>query len=408
MSGSRRDKPPLRVLVISHTAQSRAAGQARSLPLVERPEIACRLLVPDRWWNYGRWDFPEPSSDARLIVEVGRIAWPAAGPAQWYLHWYRRLGRLLREFRPDVIHLWEEPWSLVSNQVLALRNRLLPATRVLIETEQNIEKRLPFPFERFRRYSHAEADLLIGRTQAALDVAAAKGYRGPGAVIPYGIDEQLFRPLDRIVARRAAGVDGFVIGYAGRLVAEKGLHTLLAAAATLPAYAMLLLVGSGPARPALERQARALNLGGRVRFVPPCQPEALAALYNAMDVLVLPSHTTARWKEQFGRVIIEAQACGVPVIGSSSGAIPQVVGAGGLVVPERDSAALSAALRLLEQDPAKRLALGRVARERVLGEYLWRTVSDRLAELYLAVERRTAERSAPARLSRAIRQPDRA
>ncbi len=66
---------------------------------------------------------------------------------------------------------------------------------------------------------------------------------------------------------------------------------------------------------------------------------------NAIDVFVLPSRTTPRWKEQFGRVIIEAQACGTPVIGSDSGAIPEVVGKGGWIVPERDPPGLANALR---------------------------------------------------------------
>jgi glycosyltransferase involved in cell wall biosynthesis len=86
---------------------------------------------------------------------------------------------------------------------------------------------------------------------------------------------------------------------------------------------------------------------------------------NALDVLVLPSRTTESWKEQFGRVIIEAHACQTPVIGSSSGAIPDVVGAGGMVVPERDPSALAAAMMQMASSPEQRAEMGRHGRAQV-------------------------------------------
>lgn len=387
MLSKRDDARGLRVLVISHTAQSRAAGQARSLPLREHPDIQCKLLVPDRWKSYGAWQMPE-RADPSLDVQVGRVIWPWTGPGQWYLHWYRDLGRILRDYRPDVIHLWEEPWGLVSAQTAWLRNRYLPQTRLISETEQNINKRLPIPFEPFRSFTLRNADLLLGRTQSAIAVARAKGYEGPAAVISYGIDPEIFRPRDRKQARQAIGATGFVVGYVGRLVGEKGLEDLVQALYFLPESVNLVFVGSGPLQAALQSLAETLGVAARTRFLSPRPPEELALVMSGFDALALVSRTTARWKEQFGRVIIEAQACGVPVIGSTSGAIPEVVGHGGVIVRERDPQDLAAAMRRLEQDHAWRTALAEAGRAQVQAKYTWRHISDALHDLYCSVRRR--------------------
>lgn len=106
-------------------------------------------------------------------------------------------------------------------------------------------------------------------------------------------------------------------------------------------------------------------------------PEAL----NRFDVLVVPSRTRRNWKEQFGRVIIEAMSCGVPVVGSSSGEIPHVIGDPSLVFPEDDVDALVRLLRNLLADPERRRQLGEAGRRRVLAHYTQR----RIAEQYYAV-----------------------
>jgi glycosyltransferase involved in cell wall biosynthesis len=358
------------------------------MPLIGRSDVQCRLLVPHRWNSYGIWQTPEASADARLDVQVGKVMWPWTGPCQWYLHWYRDLSLIFREYRPDVIHLWEEPWGLVTVQAARLRNRWLPATRLIVETEQNINKKLPFPFEWFRSVTLRNADFLVARSHEASAVARAKGYGGPWGVVGYGIDPNVFKSTDRGEARRAFGFSGFVIGYAGRLVTEKGLNDLVEALVTLPSHVNLVLVGTGPLRGDLERQAEALGVGARIRFIAPQRAADLSRLMNGLDAFALVSRTTARWKEQFGRVIIEAQACGVPVIGSDSGAIPKVVGPGGLIVRERSPHEIAAAILRVERDANLRNQLGRAGFAQVAEKYTWQHVSDCLLQIYQSVRRR--------------------
>jgi glycosyltransferase involved in cell wall biosynthesis len=111
----------------------------------------------------------------------------------------------------------------------------------------------------------------------------------------------------------------------------------------------------------------------------------MGAFYRELDVLVVPSRTRHNWKEQFGRVIIEAMACCVPVIGSDSGAIPGVIGDGGLIFPEDDSAALSDCLQTLMHDEGLRCQLAEKGRARVLENYTHAQVAAHTVAVYRAM-----------------------
>ena len=358
------------------------------------PDLDLQVLIPQRWKNYGKWFQAEAPDEERPYYRVGKIRWPWMGPAQWYLHWYPEMESLLRNFQPDIIDIWEEPWGVVSAQVCRLRNRLLPKTKVISETEQNIDKKLPFPFEHFRAYTLRNANFAIGRNQEALEVLRKKRYQGPAQVVPNAVDAELFRPLSKEESRGKLGLSGFVVGYVGRLVEEKGLDDLIDALSYLPEEVQVVLVGEGSYRAALEARVAAQRKEGRVQFLGAKPLLELPEVMNALDVLVLPSRTTPRWKEQFGRVIIEAQACAIPVIGSSSGAIPDVVGEGGMVYPERDSKALAEAIKMMHNNPEKRVRMGRAGRDAVMTNYTWQRVAAQMREIYLKLMNFTEEASA--------------
>jgi glycosyltransferase involved in cell wall biosynthesis len=144
----------------------------------------------------------------------------------------------------------------------------------------------------------------------------------------------------------------------------------------------LELIGSGPLRANLQSRAAELGATDRVAFrdqIPSGEvPEALRGLH----VLVLPSYTRSFWKEQFGRALVEAMACGIPVIGSDSGEIPRVIGDAGLVTPEGDADALAAALTRLFSDVDLHQRLARLGRERVLARFTHEQVAEQTVGLY--------------------------
>jgi len=397
----------IKVLLISHTCQSRTEGQPKAHALASLPDIDLHLLTPKRWLHYGSWREAQPPIDPQFQITMAPVRFPWVGPAQYFLHYYPSLPKLLTTFKPDVIDLWEEPWGYVSAHTCKLRNRLLPSAKIVSETEQNINKHLPFPFEKFRTFTLRQANFAVGRNVESIDVIRSKGYTGPAQVVPNAVDTRLFRPLDRagckhkLLAEISAlnsqaqienqkskfesPSDIFLAGYAGRLVPEKGLMDLLDALPQAPANVHVVLVGSGPQEAELRARAGALNLAHRLHILPARPLEQLPEVFNALDVFVLPSRTTARWKEQFGRVIIEAHACGTPVIGSNSGGIPDVIADGGLIVPELDPPAIAAALTRFATDPSFAAACGRAGLETARSHYTWQTVARTMAAIYQRV-----------------------
>ncbi len=370
------DTAPLRVLSIAHPAVNRAGGRRRYYPLTERHDLDIHLVVPACWQQFGRTSVADPPDDPGMTVHVMPIRLPHAGPMNWYLHYYPGLRRLVRRLAPDVIHLWEEPWSVVALQASLLKG---PAALVM-EVDQNILKRLPPPFEAIRRHVLRRTDHVLARNPDAADVVRARGYGGPVTPIGYGVDQETFRPAGE--ARQPSEQSALHLGYVGRLVEEKGLDDALDAMARAPAPVRLSIMGEGPYEERLRQRIEALGLASRVDIRGWGVPAEVARFLHSLDALVLLTRTTRAVKEQFGRVIVEAQSCGIPVIGSQSGAIPEVIGDGGWVVPERNPAALARCFDAIAADPDDRRARGAAARRNVLARFTYRAVADALASAW--------------------------
>ena len=347
------------------------AYQRKLEELARHDAIALTCLVPPYWLQDGT-----PIRLERAHVRGYRLAvTPVRFNGHFHVFHFTRLRAWLAATQPDVVHVDEEPYNLAT--ALALRLAARAGARRLFFTWQNLLRRYPPPFSLWERYSFHTAQHALAGNREAVDVLHQKGYRGPVTVVPqFGIDPEVFRPRPRPVRRE------FVIGYAGRLVEEKGLDVLLEAVQGLAGPWRLQLVGSGPAQPALARQAARLGIAERVEFVAQAPSTAMPAIVAAWDALALPSRTRPNWKEQFGRILVEAMASGVPCVGSTSGEIPHVLGDAGLVVPEGDAAALGAALARLQSAPALRARLAERGRARVLAHYTQQRVAERTYAVY--------------------------
>ncbi|MEI6712917.1 MAG: glycosyltransferase family 4 protein [Verrucomicrobiota bacterium] len=381
LKASSTGKKALKILLIGHQFQVPSEGQAKADALAKFTDIEVCAITPQRYREgENTWRFPTTPLSDSYQFHVERVRLPWAGLAKWYLHWYPDLPKTLCAFQPDIIDVWEEPWSLLSAEVCWLRDRMIPNARIISETEQNIGRILPPPFEWFRSYTFGKADFLIGRNTQALSVARAKGYHGPSRVIGNGVDTNLFRPLDRAMCRRKLGISGFAVGYAGRLVSEKGLKDLVEAVSNMDSDVTLWVCGSGPLRDELQASGPKVHVSEGI-------PRArLPEYYNAIDVLVLPSHTTNRWKEQFGRVLIEAQACGTPVVGSDSGAIPEVIGNAGIIFSEGDIRELQTAIERIKGNEQLREDLSDAGREQVKRLYSWDSIAIQMREVYIDIQ----------------------
>ncbi|MEH1127928.1 glycosyltransferase family 4 protein [Micromonospora sp. CPCC 206061] len=293
-------------------------------------------------------------------------------------------GRLLTGQRPDVIHIIGEAAYLSTWQVLRQRRRLWPRVPVTLYAAQNIVIRFPVPFPLLERRAYRAVDHAFPITPAALDVLRTKGYQGPADIVPLGVDTDVFKPRQA----PARPPQRFTAGFVGRLEPYKGVRDLLHAVEL--ADCDLLLVGDGSLTPEV-RQA-ATRRPGRIRLHGWADHAELSGLLAQMDVLVLPSievlqRNVVPWigvplREQFGRVLIEAMASGLPVVGSDVGEIPHVMGDAGLSFPAGDAARLAARLAQLRDSPdlARRLSERGIARAAT--QFAWDRVADSLCRVW--------------------------
>jgi glycosyltransferase involved in cell wall biosynthesis len=343
-----------RLLVVSHPAVVSVNQEVyREL---SRRDWDVTIVLPDRWrHSYAEgYVTPRPLAGMEGALRPTRVAFAGRPQRHVYLTSARAVCRGLR---PDVAFIEGEPFSLAATQWGHALSRLgIPFG---VQCYENIDRQFSLPVRGLRSRVLRKAAFVAARSDSAGRLARKWGAAGEVDLAPPAVPDW---PEVPAVSRPV-----FTVGYAGRLVDSKGLEDLLGAVREMEAPVELVLIGDGEMRAALDGQPIP---GSRARVLHGLSHEEMAAGYAQLDVLVLPSHTTPSWKEQFGRVLVEALWCGVPVVGSSSGEIPWLVEltGGGLLFPEGDIGALAARLSELRRDPALRRRLadtGRAAVERL-------------------------------------------
>ncbi|HZT76362.1 MAG TPA: glycosyltransferase family 4 protein [Vicinamibacterales bacterium] len=287
----------------------------------------------------------------------------------------RALRALLRE--PwDAVHCWEEPYVASAAQIARATARDTP---LVFATFQNIFKRYPPPFNWIEDMARRRADGVVAFGRTTREVLDARGWRQPARTIPVGVDVHQFAP-DRAAGAATRAALGWrdddetpVVGFMGRFVPEKGVRLLTQTLAALSTPWRALFIGSGPLDG--ELRAWAAAHGDRVRIASDVAHDRVPAFLNALTVLCAPSQTTPTWREQFGRMLIEAFACGVPVVASDSGEMPFVVQEAGVIVPEADGGAWTRALESVLGDAARRCELATRGRRAAETVYAWPIVA---------------------------------
>lgn len=362
----------MRILMVSKACLV-GAYQTKLEAIANHDNIELWVVVPPEWKDRAGNVYLERShtNGYRLMVD------PINLNGRFHFHYYPKLKERLREFQPDILHMDEEPYNLAT--WLAVRQARSVGAKSLFFSWQNIFQKYPFPFSRLEKQVLATVDYAIMGNKASKDVWQAKGYQGPYRIIPqFGVDPTLFRAsLNPDLGR------GFVIGSAGRrLVPEKGVDLLLKAVSRLSGVWRLHIAGDGPERQPLEQLASRLGVNDRVYFDGVVPSDQMPSYLGLLDVLVLSSRALPNWKEQFGRVIVEAMACEVAVVGSDSGEIPNVIGSAGLVFPENNVDALYQHLLALQQDESLLSELRKAGRRRVLSYYTQEHVAAQTVDVY--------------------------
>jgi glycosyltransferase involved in cell wall biosynthesis len=337
--------------------------------------IKIDLLIPTTWGKQK----PEIIQAANYKIHQLPISFSGKN----HFHFYHGLSALIDSVSPDILHIDEEPYSLVTFEAMRIAKKKNIDT--LFFTWQNIFKNYPFPFSSIEQYSYDVAKCAIAGNLEAKEIMQRKGFSKEIFGIPqFGVDPNLFFKHDGLTLKEKLFGSGkvHVIGYIGRLVEEKGILTLLKAFAALPNDSRLLVIGDGPMKNNIQEIISGLLMNERVVLVDSIASKNVPLYLNCLDCLVLPSLTRSNWKEQFGRIIIEAMACEVPVIGSDSGEIPSVVGDAGMIFREGDVSDLREKMDKLLRDSSLINELQNRGRVRVLEKYTQKHIAEQTLEVY--------------------------
>ena len=375
----------MRILVISHSA-IQPTYHRKFEEISKLGDVSIRVIVPEKWventqvLHFSKIDKPN------LTFIPAKVTFPGYGSRFFFIS---NISKHFYEFKPNIIHLEEEPWSLCAIQTIIFRKILCPKSPLIFRTSLSIpiKQRFNFLAESIEKITFRESDFAFILSEKAGKILRQKGYKKGMKVSPNGVDSAVFRRIDVSELKQKLGIteDDFIIGYVGRIMRMKGLDTLLKSCSMIDRKYKLLLVGSGDYKDDLILLARDLGIIDKLILVGAVSAMEVPKYMNCMNVLVLPSITTPGWVEFFGRVLVEAMMCQVPVIGSSSGEIPNVVADAGLIFQEADPFDLKDKLLTIIDNADLRDELIKRGSARASSLYTWESIAKDTYETYCSL-----------------------
>lgn len=349
------------------------------------------------WFDHSEIVFPIrrlPVAEQLAELLPGKLGRRAFGYLDGRLgagQWMYGLGRALTGY--DIVHT-SDACHLFSYQVA--RAKRANGYRIAVIQYENI------PFAREDRALiraikpavYDATDMFFAMSARARDTLLLEGISDHRiAIIGNSVDTERFRPRpdERAALRAAMGFrnDDVIILFVGRLHESKGVFPLLHAVKLLLSdpsvdtrHLRLVFAGRGNRERQLRGRVRQLGMEDRVTFLGGVPHSRVHLLYPIADVFTLPSIPVQDWQEQFGIVLIESMACGLPIVSTLSGSIPDVVGDAATLVQPADARALADGLRPLITNPERRAAAGVRARARVVEQFSLPAVAGRLREAY--------------------------
>lgn len=291
------------------------------------------------------------------------------------------LGRVLDRTDPEIFYVHEEPFSLIAFQAIAAAAGEGPT--IVLESSLVSKKGTLGGWNPLEDHVYRAVDTVLFRNEDTKRTLIERGcppdkLRGP---VPNGVSLDRFRERSEESVRNAlaewgledlAGTDDLVVGFAGQIRRGKGIETLLRIAASPDVE----VVACG--RPVEDVSIERVRSSRHVNYLGELAPGEMSTFYSAVDVLILPSVPERRWKEQFGRVLTEAIACGTPAIGSDVGMVSEIVGEQWDFCPGDWIAATELLMRLERRETRARVVAEQM--RRVRERYTWDAVVQRVSE----------------------------
>jgi len=375
----------MKILVVSHTyivdLNCEKLRELAKLKARDGEPVEVAVVVPKRWRPGGVQNkIIEPEAKVEGNFRIVPIA-SFSENNQGLLSFGWDLVKFMKEFRPDVIQVEQGSKSIAYAQLITLNKLLGLRARMLFFTWWNMPYELKFPIAALEAYNLKNTDGVVVGNKDGFDVLRDRNYHNPMRIMPQlGIDESIFKPQQQPDLMQKYGISDsdFIVGFVGRFVPEKGLMTLAKSLAGLKAQNWKwLILGRGPLEAELKQWAKDEDLEDRLILIESVPHADVPRYINLMSTLLLPSETTyefktltaAGWKEQFGHVIIEGMGSAVPVIGSDSGEIPNVIGEAGMVFPEGNVEELRERLHRLMTQPGLAKKIGQRGYEKAMAKY---------------------------------------
>jgi glycosyltransferase involved in cell wall biosynthesis len=375
----------MRVLRVAHSSLTPALRQRERALARCYPDVELEVVTTERWREAEMQ--VEAMPDDLFPVRTARSHF--SKHIQLFAYDPRPIIAALRRHQPHLVDMGAEAYSVAAAEILTLCNWFAPQARVIMQSNQNILHNYPFPFNWLEQRAFRCVAAAYACSETVREVLRAKGFVKPAPIIPFGVNTDAFRPRPQ----RDQSDRPLTIGYVGRMLPGKGLNVLAEALEKLKDEQWrLLVVGGGSERENFERELSRHGMRDRAEFTGAVNFALVPEYFQRLDLMIIPTETTKRVREQFGRVIVEAMASGVPVIGSTCGAIPEVIGEAGLVFPEGNQDALASAVRqvLSDKDLRERLALAGLERVK---HYSWERVAEKTYSLYQEVVTQTVHRN---------------
>ncbi len=377
----------MKVLVISHSA-IQPTYHRKFEKVAKYDDIEILVIVPNKWVENTQVLRFSRIDKGNLSFRSGKVIFPGYGSRFFFT---KGLSKIIRRFKPDIIHLEEEPWSICALQTVILRKLFCRKSKLIFRTSLSIPTKQRFDViaSHIEKLTFKEADHAFVLSQRAGDILIEKGYDKSMSISYNGVDASVFWRMDVKNLKDELNIkeNELVIGYVGRLLEMKGLETLVRAFDLIikqnPNISYrLLLVGSGEYKDDLLSLASGLGVDDRLILIDAVPALDVPKYINCMNVLVLPSLTMPWWVEFFGRVLVEAMMCEVPVIGSDSGEIPNVIGDAGLIFREGDENDLKEKFDIISKDGYTRDLLIIRGSTRASSLFTWESIASETYKVY--------------------------
>ncbi|RJQ13676.1 MAG: glycosyltransferase [Nitrospiraceae bacterium] len=355
-------------------------------PNLNKPEVQNYESVSDKF-NMTLYSGDRPNFDlAHIKLPVIKLPSDPEDPA--FLK-----GLEFELFDKDIIFSADILWTFTEQAILAKHK--FGKKVIALECEN-----IPFAYEddglmrEMKQFNRRFTDVFVAVTTRAKDALLLEGVPGEKiVVIPLGTDIERFSP-DEAAGKRTRKNLGIaeeekVVLFSGTIAWEKGIYDLAHAARLVTLEDSIkavplkfVIAGQGPESQNIKKCIKELGMDNIFTFID-CYPyHEMQELLNAADIFVFPSIPTKAWREQFGMAVIEAMACGTPVVSTVTGPMDEIVADAGTLVQPNDPTTLSAAIiRLLKDDPLRR-EFGKKGRERAVREYDSKKIALKFASLF--------------------------